>query len=164
MAFKHTAPHHKAWLVGRYDASIWSALLKAELQVINESLCDSFIAAFVLETFMHNALTSLNNRQFYLALFGRQPALFPSLEGGYHCEVDTDGQDNLARAREMTAVANIEITATHRVARGDKGKMAVVQQRAEHRPGDLVDIWYDPPNKDTPGRRGPAQIATVNEG
>ena len=36
-------------------------------------------------------------------------------------------------------------------------------RRAEHQPGDLVDIWYDPPNKDTPGWRGPAQISSVNE-
>ena len=33
-----------------------------------------------------------------------------------------------------------------------------------HRPGDLVDIWYDLPNEDAPGWRGPAQIATVIEG
>ena len=34
-------------------------------------------------------------------------------------------------------------------------------QRADYLPGDLVDIRYDPPNKDTPGWRGPAQIASV---
>lgn len=28
--------------------------------------------------------------------------------------------------------------------------------------GDLVDIWYDPPNKDAPGWRGPAQISSIS--
>ena len=37
-------------------------------------------------------------------------------------------------------------------------------ERSEHRPGDLVDIWFDPPNKDTPGWRGPAQISSINDG
>ena len=36
-------------------------------------------------------------------------------------------------------------------------------QRADYQPGDLVDIWYDPQNKDTLGWRGPAQIASVQE-
>ena len=34
-------------------------------------------------------------------------------------------------------------------------------ERSEHQPGDLVDIWYDPPNKDTPGWRGLAQVSFV---
>ena len=41
--------------------------------------------------------------------------------------------------------------------------MAAAQERGEHQPqpGDLVDIWYDPPSKGTPGWRGPAHIASV---
>ena len=37
-------------------------------------------------------------------------------------------------------------------------------ERGEHKPGDLVDTWYDFPNEDTPGWRGPAQIVTANDG
>ena len=36
--------------------------------------------------------------------------------------------------------------------------------RAEHRVGDLVVMWYEPPSKDLPGFRGFAQIAVVNGG
>ena len=34
----------------------------------------------------------------------------------------------------------------------------------DHQPGDLVDIWYVPPNTGAPGRGGPAQLASVNDG
>ena len=51
-----------------------------------------------------------------------------------------------------------------RLQRGDKRNQVVAQERSEHQPGDLVDIWYDLPNKDTPGWRGRAQIASVNLG
>ena len=47
--------------------------------------------------------------------------------------------------------------------RGDTRNQVAALERAEHQPGDLVDIWYDLPNKDTPGWRGPAQIASVQE-
>ena len=57
----------------------------------------------------------------------------------------------------------IEATAKHRLARGDKRPQVVALQRAKYLPGELVDIWYDPPNEDTPGWRGPAQIASVQE-
>ena len=48
-----------------------------------------------------------------------------------------------------------------RLQRGDKRNQVASIERSEHQPGDLVDIWYDPPNKDTPGWRGPAQISSV---
>ena len=39
--------------------------------------------------------------------------------------------------------------------------MVAAQESSEHEFGDLVDIRYDPPNEDTTGWRGPAQIASV---
>ena len=36
-------------------------------------------------------------------------------------------------------------------------------QRSEHEPGDLADSWYDLPNEDVPGWRGPAQIVIAND-
>ena len=49
-----------------------------------------------------------------------------------------------------------------RVSRSDKRNQVASIERSEHLPGDLVDIWYDPLNKDIPGWRGPAQISPVN--
>lgn len=66
--------------------------------------------------------------------------------------------------REVATVAAIEATAEARLARGDYHKPIPAQERAEHRPGDLVDIWYDPPNNDTPGWRGPASVVSPSFG
>ena len=63
--------------------------------------------------------------------------------------------------RGVAAVAIIEAIAKMRHQRGDKRNQVASIERFEHQPGDLVDIWYDPPNKDTPGWRGPAQISSV---
>lgn len=47
---------------------------------------------------------------------------------------------------------------------GDKRNQVAAQERSEHQPGDLVDIWYDFPNGDAPGWGGPAQIVSANDG
>ena len=36
-------------------------------------------------------------------------------------------------------------------------------ERFENRPGDLVDVWYEPTRNDHGGWRGPAEIKTINE-
>lgn len=113
---------------------------------------------------MHNALVCVNNRTPYQALPGRQLHLFPPLTGGYRAGLHVKGQDNLARVREMFVVAIIQATTKQMLARGDERNQVVAMDVSEHQPGGLVDIWYDPPNKDAPGRRGPAQIASVNRG
>ena len=147
VALKWKAPHQNAWLVERHNALIRSALQRAEFQALKESLCASFVTVFGLVTFMHNALTSINNHIPYQALLGRQPHLLPQLGGGYFGGLDVRGQNNLAMVREIVAVAIIEATAKQRLARRDYHKQIVARERAELKPEDLVDIWYDPPNK-----------------
>ena len=147
---KFKAPHQKAWLVERHNALLRSALHKAETQALKESLCVSFTTVLGLVTFMHNALTCINNHTPYNALLGRQPHLLPPLEGGYFgSELSVRGQNRLARVREIAAIAIIEATAKARLNRGDYHKQVVAQERSEFSPGDLVDMWYEPPNKDT---------------
>ena len=85
------------------------------------------------------------------------------MEGGCHGDLDVKGQNNLVRVREIAAVAIIEAIAKMRLARGGQPNQVAAIQRSGHQARDLVDIWYDLPNKDAPGRRGPAQIATVIE-
>ena len=132
--------------------------------MLKESLCVNFITVLGVVAFMHNALTSINSHTPYQALLGCQPHLLPPLEGGYHGDLSVGGQNDLARARGIAAVAIIEAIAKARPQRGDYHKMIAAQERAELQAGDLVDIWYDPQNEDTPGWRGLAQIASVNFG
>lgn len=113
---------------------------------------------------MHNAPVPINNHTPHQAFLGRQPHALPVLEGGCHGGLDAKGRNNRARVREIAAVAITEVIATQRLARADKRNQVVAMERSEHKPGDLVDIRYDHPNKDIPGWRGPAQIDTVNDG
>ena len=106
VTLKHKAPHRKAWLVERHNAPIRLALQKAEWQVIKKSLCISLITVFGLVTFMHDALIYINNHAPYQALPGRQPALLPPLQGGYHGDLDAQGQNNCARAGEIAAIVS----------------------------------------------------------
>lgn len=77
---------------------------------------------------MYNALISITDHTPYRALFRRQPALLPPLEGGYHGDLDATGQNKPARVMKIAAVAIIEATAKQRLARGDRGEMTVAQQ------------------------------------
>ena len=79
--------------------------------------------------------------------------------------MDVTGHNDLARVRDIVAIAIIQATAQHRFARGDQRNEIGASERVEHQPSDLVDIWYDTPlfNTDTPGWRGPAQIVSIQE-
>ena len=126
---------------------------------------------------MRNALIVINKSTPYHALLGRQPAMLPPLEGGYIDHTDTArrlgvqvsemegaGLRNLARVREIAASQIIETTAISRLQRADRHKTVAAQERSEYTVGQLVDIWYEPSHKDATGWRGPAQIASLNEG
>ena len=79
-------------------------------------------------------------------------------------DLDVKGQNNLVRVEEIVAVVMTEVTANQRLVRGDQINHIAAIERPERQPGDLVDISYDLFNTHIPGWRGPAQIATVNEG
>lgn len=163
ISMKYMPPYQNALLVERHNALIRSALQRAEAQVIKESLCISFNAMPGLVAFMHNSLVLITNHTPYQALPGRRPHLLPALGRGHHGDLNVKGQNAVAGVREIAAVAINEATAKQRLDRGDKRNQFAAIRRSEHQAGDLVDIWYDPPNEDAPGWRGPAQIAVVNE-
>ena len=56
-------------------------------------------------------------------------------------DLDTQGQKNIARVREIAVIVAIEVTVKMRLQRGDKRNQVVAQERSEHNFGDLVDIW-----------------------
>ena len=101
---------------------------------------------------MHNSLIVINDSTPYRALFGRQPALLPPLEGGYHeqrsgqthHDLSPLDQKDVARVRELSASAIIEATAQHRLERADRHNTHSALERSAYEPGQLVDIWYEP--------------------
>ena len=105
---EHKAPHQKAGLVERCDASIRSALERAEAKAIKESLCISSNTVSGLASFIHNAFIFLFNRIPHHALLGCQPhflPLPPALEGGCHVDLDVNGQNDFARVRDIAAAS-----------------------------------------------------------
>lgn len=96
VAFKYKAFHETAWPSERHNASIRSALQRAETQVIEERLCVSPVIALGWVPFMHDPLVSINNLTLYQPLQGRRPHLFPPLECGCHGGgLDIKGQNNI---------------------------------------------------------------------
>ena len=93
--------------------------------------------------------------------------MLPPLEGGHNGQVDSQARletnaHNNARVREIVAINIIEATAQARLARVDHSKTRPAAELQEHKPHDLVDIWFEPQNKDTIGWRGPAEILSTN--
>ena len=68
-----------------------------------------------------------------------------------------------ARVREITNASIIESIARTRLQRADDSKTRGAIERADHKQGDLVDIWFEPTTKDSKGWRGPAEVKSVNE-
>ncbi len=168
ISLKYKAPRQKAWLVERHNELLREGLHVIETQMIKEGIKAPFEQILATATFMKNALTSVNGSTPYQAVLGRQPAMLPPLEGGYlgqiddsHSRAGTNARQQ-ARVREIAACAIIEATAKARLQRADRHHTRAAVELRQLEPRQLVDIWFEPTNKDCRGWRGPAEIATIN--
>ena len=167
IGLKFKAPRQKAWLVERHNELLRRGLHLTESQMVKEGIVMVFAIVLSIVTFMKNALTVVNTSTPYQALFGRQPALLPPLEGGYNGSIvdqarpHTDARSQ-SRVREIAAANIIEATAQMRTERANKHNTRPAVELRELQPKGLVDIWFEPTTKDVKGWRGPAEIATVN--
>ena len=154
-------------MVERHNELLRKGLHLTETQMINEGLTAPFAQVLAITTFAKNALTVINESTPYQAVLGRQPRILPPLEGGYQLQMDDsparDGSHvrNQARIREIAAGNIIEATAKMRLQRADRHKTIAAGERSELTPGTLVDLWFEPTNKDVQGWRGPGKIMTV---
>ena len=167
---KFKAPRQKAWLVERHNELLRQSAHSTEGQLIKEGISCTFEEVLASVVFAKNALTVINNATPYQALFGRQPAMLPPIEEGSVGALEDSRPSpgtksrHHQRVRETAACNIIEANAKARVERGDRSRTRGATELADHAPGDLVDIWFDPVNKDTPGWRGPATMKTINHG
>ena len=164
---KFKAPRQKAWIVERHNALIRNGAHRTEQQLIKEEVRCTFEQVLAIVTFMKNALTVINSSTPYQALFGRQPAMLPPLEGGHpgqvlaQSRVETNSK-NEARVREVAAINIIEATAEARLERVDRYNTRGAMELQDLKPSDIVDIWFEPSTKDMVGWRGPAEILSMN--
>ena len=142
----YQTPIQKAWLVERHNEILRVGLYLVETQVRQESIVFPFTSLLALLTFMRNPLIVINDATPYRALFGRQPAILPPLEGGYHFhpiehpqnpshELSRIGLRDVSRVREMVAAAIVEATAQNRLEWGNRHKTHPAQQRSYYESG-----------------------------
>ena len=164
---KFKAPRQKAWIVERGNALIRDGLHTTESQLLQEGITVTCDHALAVVTFMKNSLTVVNESTPYNALLGRQPLMLPPMEGGHTGQYDSmarieTNSRNEARVREVAMSNIVEGLAKSRVERADRHKTRGAIERQEYAIKDLVDLWFEPGNKDTKGWRGPGSIETIN--
>lgn len=92
-------PRRQDWPIERHIDTTQTGPMRIDTQMRTDNLVAACNSALALVTFMHHALTCINGRTPYQALFGRQPHILPPLEGRYHGDLDAQGQNNIVRAR-----------------------------------------------------------------
>ena len=169
VALKYKAPRQKAWVVERHNEMLRTGVHTTETQSLKEGIHLPFECTLAIVTFSLNSLTVINTSTPYQAVLGRQPQMLPPLEGGYLHERDPSlirpgaMHRHEARVREIACTNIIEHHAKRRVERAHHARTQNPIEAYEYTPGELVDAWFEPPNKDNPrGWRGPGKILSVN--
>ncbi len=103
---------------------------------------------------MGNALTFVGGSSPYQAVYGRTPAMLPDLT---LTEEDATGAQQ-QRVRTIAINNMIQATAMARVGRSLRTKTHHGVEQSGIRANDLVDVWRQPPNKDTSGWKGPYKV------
>jgi len=113
-----------------------------------------------------NALFTVGGATPTQAVFGRQPAILPSIDTSpAGCEDETGSMDGHSRGRhrlrELAVQAMVEATARHRIQRALRTKTRPAVQREEYKPDDDVEFWREPAQKEMQGWRGPGRVVHV---
>ena len=69
---------------------------------------------------------------------------------------------HIHRLRELAVGAIVQGNAEDRLKLAARTKTRSTGQLLNLKPGDMVDIWRDPPNKDITGWRGPCQVVSLD--
>ena len=168
ITIKIKALRQKALIIERHNALLRDGLHHTELQLQKEGIFSPFEATLSITTFSLNALTVINTSTPYQAAIGHQPTILPPLEGGYTGQRDDElgrpgtAARNVARIKEISSTNIIEATARRRIERANASRTLAPIEAKQYQPGEEVDVWFDPSEKDLSGWRGPGQVATVN--
>ena len=149
---------HHDWLRMQY--------LKTKTQCEHEGL--NFTKEQLLSVCLtaKNSLFTVGKSTPMQAVFGRQPAILPSMEQGDAVLDDDNGTPGLSRhtirVREIAIENMLQVSAQQRVVRALRNKSRRAIQSEQFQPGDQVEIFRQPANKDTSGWRGPCSITHVS--
>jgi hypothetical protein len=132
----------------------------AQLQV--EKIKMPFKYVYSEAAFCGNAMLTINGSTPYNAVYGRVPALLPSIDSPDAINEATLGHPGTIRythrLREISVQAMIEETAKLRASRALQTRTIPAGQLEQYKPGDLVDFYRPIGSKDAAGWTGPAKI------
>ena len=163
----HTkAPNQHAHYIERRGKLLRDVLHKIEAQCEREDLKLPFESLLAEAVFCGNALLTVNGSTPYNAVYGRVPRVLPGLD-----QV-TQPDDKSAhmprtiahahRLREISVQAMVEGSAHARFGRAMNTRTTPSDRVLGLKCGELVDFYRVPPNKDTTGWYGPAEVINVN--
>lgn len=162
---RRIAESQKASMVERHD-ELWRHIFhRIASQCQDEGLDIPFNGREAETTIAKNAILVAHGVSLYQAVTGRIPNLLREFESPGQIaladERGASGTRHTVRLREIAISATIEGTAQDRFKRTAKSNTRPAIERLELKPGELVDLYRSPANKDVVGCRGPASVLGV---
>ena len=157
------APGQHARIVERRQALLRDSLHKIDTNLEKLKITDIPIQHRLSEsTFAGNALVAINGCTPYNAVYGRVPALLPSLNSP---SMDDGSMPGLTRnshhLRDAAVSSMIEATARARIDRALSTK-TISPAQVDYELGSEVDFFRPPSQKDLPGWSGPARVVDMS--
>merc|ERR1712026_524797 len=154
-----------ARFIERRGALLRDQLHKIKSQLASEGLQDTPFPMILSEaTFCGNAMLTINGSTPYNAVYGRVPAILPSIN-----QIDApDAAQQVPlirhshRLREISVQAMVEGSARARLGRAMNTRSTLASQHLNLQVGDEVDYFREPHQKDISGWYGPAEVVDVS--
>ena len=123
-----------------------------DAQAVREGIDLSFGTLLASCVVAGNAMTHVGGVTPYQVVMGRQPSCLPPITDDPGIELRKE-----ARTREIALQAMISATSAARVQRALNSQTSLTGTE-RFSPGDLVELYRTPPNKDTTGWSGPCEV------
>ena len=161
------AKDQQSRFIERRGALLRDTIHRIESQLKEEGLAGIPFSSILAEaTFCGNALLSINGSTPYNAVYGRVPALLPSISQIDSPEEAKEPSPGLIRhthrLREISIQAMVEGSARARLGRAMNTRSTPSSEHLNLSVGEEVDIFRAPNTKDISGWLGPAEVIDVS--
>ena len=146
-----------ARMIERRGALLRHSLHCTKSQLEKEGVTWTFNMLLANCIFAGNALTNVGGTTPYVTRFGSTPAMLPDIDAPQEDGIVGVGR-NLQRIRMVSLQKVIEATAIAKIKRALNTKTSASGEQMDYRPGELVDHYTDPKQRDVSGWRGPAEV------
>ena len=151
------AKEQHARVIERRGAMLRHTMHCTEEQLIKEGILWTFTILLAHCIFAGNALTNVGGSTPYISRFGSTPAMMPDLDAPQEDGIAGAGR-TLQRIRQVSLQKMIEATALAKINRALNSKTSASGEQLDFKPGELVDHYSTPSQKDISGWRGPAKV------